>query len=44
VGINAIQQIAFMANYPQAHPVWNILIVVLNVLALFALNGALAGL
>ena len=27
VGINAIQQVAFLANYPQAYPLWNILIV-----------------
>ena len=39
VGINAIQQIAFMANYPQAYPLWNILIVALNVLVLFALTA-----
>jgi hypothetical protein len=38
VGINAIEQIAFMANYPQAYPLWNILIVTLNVLVLFALT------
>ena len=39
VGINAVQQIAFMANYPQAYPLWNILIVALNVLVLFALTA-----
>ncbi|MET1020276.1 MAG: hypothetical protein ABWX62_09845 [Microterricola sp.] len=38
VGINAIGQIAFMANYPQAYPLWNILIVALNVLVLYALT------
>jgi hypothetical protein len=38
VAINAIEQIAFMANYPQAYPLWNILIVTLNVLVLFALT------
>jgi hypothetical protein len=38
VGINAIQQVAFMANYPQAYPLWDILIVALNVLVLFALT------
>ena len=31
VGINAIQQVAFLANYPQAYPLWNILIVALNI-------------
>ena len=39
VGINAIQQIAFMANFPQAYPLWNILIVALDVLVLFALTA-----
>ena len=39
VGINAIQQVAFMANFPQAYPLWNILIVTLNVLVLFALTA-----
>ena len=38
VGINAIQQVAFMANYPQAYPLWDILIVALNILVLFALT------
>jgi hypothetical protein len=39
VGINAIQQIAFLANFPQAYPLWNILIVALDVLVLFALTA-----
>jgi hypothetical protein len=39
VGVNAIQQVAFMANFPQAYPLWNILIVTLNVLVLFALTA-----
>jgi hypothetical protein len=39
VGINAIQQVAFMANFPQAYPLWNILIVTLNILVLFALTA-----
>ncbi|MDA0167393.1 hypothetical protein OM076_44450 [Solirubrobacter ginsenosidimutans] len=38
VGVNAIQQVAFLANFPQAYPLWNILIVALNVLVLFALT------
>jgi len=36
VGINAIQQVAFLSNYPQAYPLWNILIVALNIVALTA--------
>ena len=43
VGINAIGQVAFMANYPQAYPLWNILIVALNVLVLFALTARWEG-
>ena len=43
VAINAIQQIAFMANFPQAYPLWNILIVALNVLVLFALTARWQG-
>ena len=39
VAVNAIQQVAFMANFPQAYPLWNILIVTLNVLVLFALTA-----
>ena len=43
VSINAIGQIAFMANYPQAYPLWNILIVALNVLVLYALTARWEG-
>ena len=39
VSLNAIGQIAFMANYPQAYPLWNILIVALNILVLYALTA-----
>jgi len=39
VGINAIGQVAFMANYPQAYPLWNLLIVALNILVLYALTA-----
>ena len=39
VAINAIGQVAFMANYPQAYPLWNILIVALNILVLYALTA-----
>ena len=43
VGINAIQQVAFLANYPQAYPLWNILIVALNVVVLYALTARWEG-
>ena len=43
VGVNAIQQIAFLANYPQAYPLWNILIVTLNILVLYALTARWQG-
>ena len=43
VGVNAIQQIAFLANYPQAYPLWNILIVALNILVLYALTARWQG-
>ena len=43
VAINAIQQVAFMANYPQAYPLWDILIVALNILVLFALTARWRG-
>lgn len=39
VAVNAVQQIAFLANYPQAYPLWNILIVALNILVLYALTA-----
>jgi hypothetical protein len=43
VGVNAIQQVAFMANYPQAYPLWNLLIVALNILVLYALTARWEG-
>ena len=43
VGVNAIQQVAFLANYPQAYPLWNILIVALNFLVLYALTARWQG-
>jgi hypothetical protein len=43
VSINAIGQIAFMANYPQAYPLWNVLIVALNILVLYALTARWQG-
>ena len=43
VAVNAIQQIAFMANYPQAYPLWNILIVTLSILVLYALTARWQG-
>ena len=43
VALNAIQQIMFVANYPQAYPLWNILIVALNVLVLYALTARWQG-
>ena len=38
VAINAVQQVAFLSNYPQAYPLWNILIVALNFVVLYALT------
>ena len=43
VAVNAIEQIAFLANYPQAYPLWNILIVTLNILVLYALTARWKG-
>ena len=43
MAVNAIGQIAFMANYPQAYPLWNILIVALNILVLYALTARWQG-
>ena len=43
VAVNAIQQIAFLANYPQAYPLWNILIVTLNFVVLYALTARWQG-
>ena len=37
--VNAIQQMAFMANYPQAYPLWNITVLALNILVLYALTA-----
>ena len=43
VAINAIQQVAFLSNYPQAYPLWNILIVALNIVVLYALTARWEG-
>jgi hypothetical protein len=43
VSVNAIQQIAFLANFPQAYPLWNILIVALNIVVLYALTARWQG-
>jgi hypothetical protein len=43
VSVNAIQQVAFLANYPQAYPLWNIMIVALNVLVIYALTARWQG-
>ena len=43
VAVNAIGQIAFMANYPQAYPIWNLMIVALNILVLYALTARWEG-
>lgn len=43
VAINAFQQVAFMANYPQAYPIWNLMIVALNVIVLYALTARWEG-
>ena len=43
VAVNAIGQVAFMANYPQAYPLWNILVVALNILVLYALTARWQG-
>jgi hypothetical protein len=43
VSVNAIQQIAFLANYPQAYPLWNLLIVALNIVVLYALTARWQG-
>ena len=39
VGLNAFKQVAFLANYPHAYPFWNILIVTLSFLVLYALTA-----
>jgi hypothetical protein len=43
VAVNAVQQVAFLANYPQAYPLWNILIVTLNFVVLYALTARWQG-
>lgn len=43
VTVNVIGQISFMANYPQAYPLWNILIVTLPILVLYALTARWQG-
>jgi hypothetical protein len=43
VSVNAIGQVAFMANYPQAYPLWNLLLVALSVLVLYALTARWEG-
>jgi uncharacterized membrane protein len=43
VSINAIAQVAFLANYPSAYPIWNLLVVALNVLVLYALTARWQG-
>ena len=43
VGVNAVEQTAFLANYPNAYPLWNILIIALDVLVLYALTARWEG-
>jgi hypothetical protein len=43
VAVNAVQQMAFLANYPQAYPLWNLLIVALNIVVLYALTARWQG-
>ena len=43
VAVNAIQQVAFLANYPQAYPLWNLMIVALNIVVLYALTARWQG-
>jgi hypothetical protein len=43
VSVNAIAQVAFLANYPQAYPLWNLLIVALNIIVLYALTARWQG-
>ena len=43
VAVNAIQQVGFLANYPQAYPLWNVLIVSLNFVVLYALTARWQG-
>jgi hypothetical protein len=37
VGLGAIAQMGFLANYPQAYPLWNITILALQIIVLYAL-------
>ena len=39
VGIGAIEQMAFLANYPQAFPLWEITILALYIIVLYALTA-----
>jgi hypothetical protein len=43
VAVNAVQQIAFQANYPQAYPLWNLVIIALNIVVLYALTARWQG-
>jgi hypothetical protein len=43
VAVNALQQVAFMANYPQAYPLWDLMIVALNIVVLYALTARWQG-
>ena len=43
VAVNAVQQVAFLANFPQAYPLWNLLIVALNIVVLYALTARWVG-
>ena len=43
VTVNAIAQFGFMANYPQAYPLWNLAIMALNVVVLYALTARWQG-
>ena len=43
VAVNAIQQVAFLANYPQAYPLWNLVIIALNIVVLYALTARWQG-
>ena len=43
VSVNAIQQVAFLANYPQAYPLWDLMIVALNIVVLYALTARWQG-
>ena len=43
VAIGAIQQMAFLANYPQAFPLWEITILALYIIVLFALTARWQG-